>query len=53
MISSCCCGSLGFWCYVYLQVMPTFQRNMLSPSSGAEVTGQGSTVLIQGLKRKG
>jgi hypothetical protein len=37
---------LGFGTMCICRSIPTFQRNMLSPSSGAEVTGQGSRWLI-------
>jgi hypothetical protein len=44
---------MGFGAVWICRSMPTFRRNMLSPSSGAEVTRQGSRGLIQDLKSKG
>jgi hypothetical protein len=44
--TSCCCQVLGFGAMWICRLMPTFWRNMLSPSSGAEVTRQGIRGLI-------
>jgi hypothetical protein len=44
---------MGFGAVWICRSMPTFRRYMLSPSSGAEVTKQGSKELIEDVKNKG
>jgi hypothetical protein len=43
---------LGFGAVCICRYMPTFRRNMLSPSSGAEVTRQESRDVYRTLKAR-